>query len=158
VVGAVAHLFTSLLSFFGNQRRRIAMIGSHKASLCRDVVGIALCALVGACALTKAPVSVTEPVSEEPITLAVRQIPVTKLVTMIGEAYGPGKVVTGVEQLGDTTATVQMRGVSAREALQSILNCTGFTYRETERALAIVRLEAPQQAVDACASTGMKLE
>ena len=69
MVGAGAYLFPSLLNFFGNQKERIAMIRNHKASLRRDIVGVGLCALVGIFALTKAPVSVAELVSDEPLTL-----------------------------------------------------------------------------------------
>ena len=50
------------------------MIKSHQASRRRDIAGIGLCALVGVFALTKAPVSVAEIVSGEPITLFFQQI------------------------------------------------------------------------------------
>jgi bla regulator protein blaR1 len=152
LVGAGAYLFPSLLNFFGNQKERIAMIRNHTASLRRDIVGIALCALVGVFALTKAPVSVAELVSEEPLTLNFQQLPITKVVGLIASFSGfPVEQVTGLEQLGETTVTLQIKGVPAREALQRILNCAGFTYRESGDTVAIVRLEA-QAAAGVCES------
>jgi beta-lactamase regulating signal transducer with metallopeptidase domain len=150
LVGAGAYLFPSLLSFFGNQKERIAMIRNHTASLRRDIVGIGLCALVALFALTKAPVSVAELISEEPLTLNFQQLPVAKMVELIGRFSGldPG-AITGLEQLGDMNITARMQGVSAREALQRVLECAGFTYREIGDTVAIVRLEA-QPAGAAC--------
>jgi len=156
LVGAGAHLFPSLLNFFGNPKRRIAMIRNHKASLRRDIVGIGLCALVGVFALTKAPVSVADLRFGEPVTLNVRSIPITRLVSMLLTGFGPDEV-TGVEQLGDTPVTVRITGVPAREALQQILNCAGFAHEERGAALAIVPLAAGSAGA-ACASLGMQLE
>ena len=157
LVGAGAYLFPSLLSFFGNQKERIAMIRNHTASLRRDIVGIGLCALVGLFALTKAPVSVAELISENPLTLNFSRLPVAKLVELIGSfsGLGPG-AITGLEQLGDMNVTVRMEGVSARDALQRVLECAGFTYRESGDTVAIVRLEA-QPAGTAC-DAGMRID
>ena len=154
LVGAGAHLFPSLLNFFGNQKRRIAMIASHKASRRRDIVGLGLCALVGVFALTKAPVSVAELVSDAPITLNFQQIPVTKVVELIRDFSGAG-AITGLEQLGAATITARIEGAPAREALRRILNCAGFAYEERGEVLAIVPLRAAGSA--ACGS-GMKLD
>jgi beta-lactamase regulating signal transducer with metallopeptidase domain len=156
LVGAGAYLVPPLLSFFGKQRERIAMIKSHKASLRRDVVGVGLCALVGLFMLTKAPVSVAQLVSQDPITVSFRSIPVAKVVQMIAD-FGIKGPVTGLEQLGDVTANVQIKGVPARDALQGILNCAGFTYRENADSLAIVPSEAKDKAAAACSSVGMQL-
>jgi bla regulator protein BlaR1 len=139
LVGAGAHLFPPLLNFFGNQKERIAMIRKHTASLRRDIVGIGLCALVGIFALTKAPVSVAELVSDEPISFNIRDMPLAMLVELIMKHSDIGEV-TGLEQLGDRTATVQVKAVPAREVLQRVLNCAGFAYDERGDALAIVRL------------------
>jgi beta-lactamase regulating signal transducer with metallopeptidase domain len=150
MVGAGAYLFPSLLSFFGNQKERIAMIRNHTSSLRRDIVGIGLCALVGLFALTKAPVSVAELISEETLTLNFQQLPVAKVVELIGSfsGLGPG-AIAGLEQLGDMNVTVRLQGVSAREALQRVLECAGFTYREIGDTVAVIRLEA-QPAGAAC--------
>ncbi|HJR70876.1 MAG TPA: M56 family metallopeptidase [Gammaproteobacteria bacterium] len=150
LVGAGAYLFPSLLSFFGNQKERIAMIRNHTASLRRDIVGIGLCALVGLFALTKAPVSVAELISEEHLTLNFSRLPVVKVVELIGSfsGLGPG-AITGLEQLGDMTVTVRFQDVSAREALRRVLECAGFTYREIGETVALVRLEG-QPAGAAC--------
>jgi BlaR1 peptidase M56 len=149
LVGAGAYLFPSLLNFFGNPKERITMIRNHRASLRRDVVGFGLCALVGVFALTKAPVSVAELVSEEPLSMNFQGIPVAKVVRLIMDFSGPGEV-TGLEQLGAITITVEVKGVPAREALQRVLNCAGFTYRESGDTLAIVPLEAPEAGPAAC--------
>jgi bla regulator protein blaR1 len=153
LLGGGAHLFPSLLNFFGNQRERIAMIKDHKASLRRDIVGIALCAFVGIFALTKAPVSVAEIVSGDPITLYFQKMPITKVVELIRDFSEAGEIV-GLEQLGSVTVTLQIQGVPAREALRGILNCAGFGYEERGEVLAIVPLRAVGSA--AC-SSGMKL-
>jgi beta-lactamase regulating signal transducer with metallopeptidase domain len=157
LVGAGAYLFPSLLNFFGNQKERIAMIRNHKASLRRDIVGIGLCAVVGVFALTKAPESVAELVSEKPLTMHFQSIPVAEIVGLIKDFSGVGEW-TGVEQLGDTEISVQLNNVPAREALQRVLNCLGFTYRETEDAVAIVPLATPRPAADTCGSAGVKLD
>ena len=136
------------------------MIRNHTASLRRDIVGIGLCALVGLFALTKAPVSVAELVSDEPLSFNVRSMPVAELVGLIVKAFGPRdrpSEVTGLEQLGDIPVTAQMKGVPAREGLQQILNCAGFTYRENGDTIAIVPLEVPQAGASAC-SAGMRLD
>jgi hypothetical protein len=140
LMGGGAHLFPSLLHFFGNQRERIAMITSHKASLRRDVAGIGLCALVGVFALTKAPVSVAEIVSGEPLSLNFSELPITKVVELIRDFSGGGEI-EGLEQLGRMTVTVRIEAVPAREALQRVLNCAGFAYEERGDVLAIVPLE-----------------
>ena len=152
MVGAGACLFPSLLNFFGNQKERIAMIRNHTASLRRDIAGIGLCALVGIFALTKAPVSVAELVSDEPLTLNFQDLPIAKIVELIADFSGFGRAnVTGLEQLGSVTATIQVQGVPARDALLRVLNCAGFTYLENGDSLAIVELDAPQTA-GACGS------
>jgi beta-lactamase regulating signal transducer with metallopeptidase domain len=157
VVGAGAHLFPSLLNFFGNQRERIAMIRNHKASLRRDIVGCALCGLVGVFALTKAPESVAELVSEAPLTLNVRDLPVTKAVQLIADFSGVGAdSIRGLDQLGDTSITARIENTPAREALQRILSCTGFTYRETENVVEIVQLAAPNPAAAGACSAGIE--
>ena len=153
LVGSGAQLFPSLLHFFGNQRKRVAMIRNHKASLRRDVAGIGLCALVAVFALTKAPVSVADLVSDEPITLNFARIPVTALVDVIVKGFGP-QTVTGLERLGESRITVQVEAAPAREVLQRVLNCAGFTYEERGAVLAIV--PAAEQPGAACA--GMTLE
>lgn len=118
------------------------MIRKHTASVRRDIAGIGLCALVGVFALTKAPVSVAELVSAEPLTMYFRSIPVAKVVSLIADFSGFGaSAVTGLEQLGDIAITVQIDNVPAREALQRVLSCSGFTYRENGDTVAIVRLE-----------------
>ncbi len=147
LVGAGAYLFPSLLSFFGNQKERIAMIRNHKASLRRDIVGVGLCALVGIFALTKAPVSVAELVSEEPLSLNFQRLPVVKIVELIADFSGFDRGnITGLEQLGDVKATIQVQNVPAREALLSVLNCAGYTYLENGDSLAIVPLNPPETA------------
>lgn len=153
LIGGGAQLFPSLLHFFGNQRKRIAMIRKHKTSLRRDVAGIGLCALVAVLALTKAPVSVADLVSDDPVTLNFRSLPVAAFVDVIVKGFGP-ETVTGLERLGDRRVTLQVEGVPAREVLQRVLNCAGFTYEERGEVLAIVPSEA--QASAACA--GMTLE
>lgn len=142
LVGAGAYLFPSLLNFFGNQKERIAMIRNHKASHRRDLIGIAMCALVGVFALTKAPVSVADLVSEEPITLRMQQLDLVKFVELIKDfsgATGPTEIV-GLEQLSGRTISIQVEGVPARAALQAALNCAGFTYEERGDTVAIVPL------------------
>jgi bla regulator protein blaR1 len=156
LMGGSAQLFPSLLNFFGNQRERIAMVGNHKASLRRDIVGIALCAVVGLFALTKAPVSVAELVSDQPVTLNVRSIPLQRLVSMLVTAFGPDEV-TGFELLGNTTVTLQVKGIPARETLRQVLSCVGFAYEERGAALAIVPLGTGSGG-GSCAGLGMKLE
>lgn len=133
------------------------MIGSHKASRLRDIIGVGLCALVGAFALTKAPVSVAELVSDAPISMNFVHIPVSTIVRLIADGFGP-RNITGLEQLGDTKATVRVTSVPAREVLQRILNCAGFAYRESGEALAIVPSGTQDAAAGACGSVGMKLE
>jgi len=155
LVGAGAYLFPSLLSFFGNQKERIAMIRNHKASLRRDVVGIGLCAVVGLFVLTKAPVSVAQLVSEEPITFRFQSLEVAKIVGLIADFSN--SEITGAEQLGALKATVEIHAVPARQALQQILNCAGFTYRESETTVAIVPLETKGAAAAACGSLGMQI-
>jgi hypothetical protein len=156
LVGAGAYLFPSLLNFFGNQKERIAMIRNHTVSLRRDIVGIGLCALVGVFALTKAPVSVAELVSDEPLSMNFQSIPITKVVGLIADFSGfSASNVTGLSQLGETSITAQIIGVPAREALQRILNCAGFTYHENGDTIAIVRLEA-QAVAGGCES--MKID
>jgi hypothetical protein len=157
MVGAGAYLFPSLLSFFGNQKERIAMIRNHTVSLRRDIVGIGLCALVGLFALTKAPVSVAELISEEPVTLSFRSLPVAKMVELIGKISGlsPG-AITGLEQLGDMNVTVQVQGVSAREVLLRVLECAGFTHRENGDTIALVRLDA--QAAGAVCDASVSID
>jgi hypothetical protein len=126
------------------------MIRSHQASRRRDIAGFALCALVGVFALTKAPASVAEIVSGEPITLSFQQIPLTKVVELIRD-FSKGGEIVGLEQLGGTTVTVRIQGVPAREALQGVLNCAGFGYEERGEVLAIVPLRTAGSA--ACGST-----
>jgi bla regulator protein blaR1 len=147
LVGAGAYLFPSLLNFFGNQKERIAMIRNHKTSLRRDIVGVGLCTLVGIFALTKAPVSVAELVSDEPLTLNFQDLFVVKIVELIADFSGFGRGdITGLEQLGDAKATIQVQNVPAREALLSVLNCAGYTYLESGDSLAIVPLNPPEAA------------
>jgi bla regulator protein BlaR1 len=156
LVGAGAYLFPSLLNFFGNQKERIAMITNHKASVRRDIVGLGLCAVVGVFALTKAPESVAELVSEAPITFNFQELPVTKVVQLVADFSGfSADRITGLGQLGDTAVTVRLNNVPAGEALERILNCAGFTYRESGDTVAIVRLETPPAA--ACGA-GMKID
>ena len=50
--------------------------------------------------------------------------------------------VTGLDQLGESTATMHVRAVPAREVLRNVLYCAGFTYEERGDAVAIVRLSA----------------
>jgi len=57
--------------------------------------------------------------------------------------------VRGLEQLGSTKVTFSAQDVPARDALQRMLDCLGFTYREEGAALAIVPL-GPQQTAPAC--------
>ena len=140
LVGAGAYLFPSLLNFFGNQKERIAMIRNHTASLRRDIAGVGLCAIVGIFALTKAPVSVADLVSDNPLTLNFNRLPITKVVELIRDFSGPAEII-GLEQLGDRTVTVQVQNVPAREALQRVLNCAGFAYEERGDTLAIVPLK-----------------
>jgi beta-lactamase regulating signal transducer with metallopeptidase domain len=153
LLGGGAHLFPSLMHFFGNQRERIAMIKDHKASRRRDFAGIGLCALVGVFALTKAPVSVAEVISGEPVTMFFQKIPITKVVELIRDFSGGGELV-GLEQLSGVTVTVQIQSVPAREALRGVLNCAGFAYEERDDVVAIVPLRAPGSA--AC-SSGMRV-
>jgi beta-lactamase regulating signal transducer with metallopeptidase domain len=156
LVGGGAYLFPSLLNFFGNQKERIAMIGNHKVSPLRDVAGIVLCTVVGVFALTKAPVSVAELVSDEPLTVSFVSVELAKIVELIVNGFGPSDV-TGLERLGGTKASVEIKGVPAREALLRILNCAGFTYRESGDSLAIVPLEARDTTAAACGSVGMQV-
>jgi hypothetical protein len=156
LLGGGAHLFPSLLNFFGNQRERIVMIRNHKASLRRDMVGIGLCALVGVFALTKAPVSVAELVSDAPLSMNFSKIPIVKVVELIRDFSGAVEIV-GLGQLDGITITASVQAVPARDALQGILNCAGFTYEERSGALAIVPL-AGASAIAACSRVGMKLE
>ena len=81
---------------------------------------------------------------------------VAKMVQLIVSGFGPHEV-TGLEQLGDLKATVTFKGVPAREALQAILNCAGFTYRESAESIAIIPLAAKDTAAAACGSLGMQL-
>jgi hypothetical protein len=81
---------------------------------------------------------------------------VLSCVELIVRGFGPSEV-TGLEQLGDSKASVQIKGVPAREALLRILNWAGFTYRETGGLLAIVPLEARDSAAAACGSLGMQV-
>ena len=155
LVGAGAYLFPSLLHFFGNQKERIAMIRTHKASLSRDIVGITLCALVGVFALTKAPATVAQVVSGERLTLNFNEIEATAVVELIAKFSGTTEV-RGLEQLGSTKISFRVEDVPARDALQSMLGCMGFTYREEGAALAIVPLE-PRPAVPAC-TEGMRVD
>ena len=154
LVGAGAYLFPSLLHFFGNQKERIAMIRTHKASLSRDIVGIGLCALVGVFALTKAPDTVAQVVSDEHLTMYFVEFEATKVVELIAKFSGITEV-RGLEQLGSTKVSVRVEDVPARDALQRMLGCVGFTYREEGAALAIVPLE-PRPAVPAC-TDGMRV-
>jgi bla regulator protein blaR1 len=159
LVGAGAHLFPSLLNFFGNHKERIAMIKDHKASLHRDIVGLGLCAVVGVFALTKAPESVAELVSEAPLTLNFQRMPVSKMVELIADFSGFSvDNIAGLEQLGDITITARIENTPAREALQRILNCTGFTYREAENVVEIVQLAAPNPAAAGACSAGVKVD
>ena len=107
------------------------MLRNHKASVRRDIVGIALCTLVGVFALTKAPMSVAD-VSGEPISMNFERLPLAVLVSTVAKSSGfqPDKVA-GLEQLGDTEVNVRMQAVPLRDALQLVLNCAGFTYRES---------------------------
>jgi beta-lactamase regulating signal transducer with metallopeptidase domain len=147
LVGAGAQMFPSLLSFFGNQKERIAMLRNHQASLARDVVGLALCALVGIFALTKAPATVAQVLSTERLTMNFVGIPATKVVELIADFSD--RRVKGHEQLGDLQVNVRLENVPALDALQQMLSCVGFTYREEDAVLAIVPLE-PRPAVPAC--------
>jgi hypothetical protein len=45
---------------------------------------------------------------------------------------------------------VQVKGVPAREALQRILNCAGFMYREGAQSVAIVPLDAKDTPAAGC--------
>lgn len=69
------------------------MIGNHQASLRRDIVGIGLCAVVGVFALTKAPQSVADVISEQPLSLNVREIPITKVVELIRDFSGSATII-----------------------------------------------------------------
>jgi bla regulator protein blaR1 len=140
LVGAGAHLFPSPLNFFGNPKRRIAMIRNHKVSIRRDIAGIALCALVGVFALTKAPVSVADLVSDKPLTLNFNRLEITKVVQLIRDFSGPAEII-GLEQLRNRTITIAVQNVPAREALERVLNCAGFAYEERGNTLAIVPLQ-----------------
>jgi beta-lactamase regulating signal transducer with metallopeptidase domain len=155
LAGAGAYLFPSLLNFFGNQKERIAMLRNHKASLRRDVVGIGLCTLVGVFALTKAPLSVAD-VSGDPVSMNFSGIPLSLFVTTVAKSSGlqPDQV-TGLEQLGDRKVNVRMQAVPMRDALQQVLNCAGFTYREAGGVLVI--LPSQQAAAAVCAPAGIEL-
>ena len=142
LVGAGAYLFPSLLHFFGNQKERIAMIRTHKASLSRDIVGIALCALVGVFALTKAPATVAQVVSEEHLTLNMVGLEATAMVELIAKFSGITEI-RGLEQVSSMKINARLQDVPARDALQGVLSCMGFTYREEGAALVIVPLERP---------------
>jgi bla regulator protein blaR1 len=157
LVGAGAYLFPSLLNFFGNRKERIAMIRNHRVSVRRDVIGIGLCTVVGLFALTKAPVSVAELVSDAPASMHFQDLELAKIVELIVKGFGPGEV-TGLEQLGATKANVDFQGVPAREALLRILNCAGFTYRESGDSVAIVPMEARDGAAPACGSVRMQVK
>ena len=113
------------------------MIRNYRVFVRGAIVGIALCAAVGGCASTRAPANV-ELVSSTPINLNVREMPMTRLVEMLANPAA----VTGLDQLGASTATMHVRAVPAREALRSVLYCAGFAYEERGDALAIVRLTA----------------
>ena len=130
------------------------MIRTHKASLVRDVVGVALCALVGVFALTKAPATVAQGVSGEHLTLNFNMIEARAVVELIAKFSGTTEV-RGLEQLGSTKISFRVEDVPARDALQRMLDCMGFTYREEGAALAIVALE-PRPAVPAC-TDGMQV-
>jgi beta-lactamase regulating signal transducer with metallopeptidase domain len=148
LVGAGAQLFPSMLSFFGNHKERIAMIRNHKASLARDLVGIALCALVGVFALTKAPATVAQVVSDEHLTMSFVDIEAQAVVRLIAD-FSRTSDVRGLEQLGSLRVNVKVQDVPARDALQRMLGCIGFTFREEGAVLAIVPLE-PRPAVPTC--------
>jgi beta-lactamase regulating signal transducer with metallopeptidase domain len=156
LLGGGAQLFPSL-SFFGNQRERIAMIRNHKASLRRDIVGIGLCALVGVFALTKAPRTVAQVVSDAPLTLSFVSIEAAKVVELIAQFSGTTEI-RGLEQLGSTKVTMRVEGVPAREALQSMLGCAGFAYRAEGAALAIVPLTTPPPEPAGPVCTSVRVE
>ena len=131
------------------------MIRNYNPSLRRDIVGLGLCALVAILALTKAPQSVAELVSGEPLSMNFQNIPITKVVESIVDFSGGPREIAGLEQLSGVMVTVQINSVPARDALKSVLNCAGFDYEERGEALAIVRLEV---GFNAACGAGMKLE
>lgn len=151
LVGGAARVFPSS-PFFGNAKRRIAMIGQHRASVLRDAMGLGLCAVIAIFMLTKAPVSVAQVVSDEPMTVDFKDIPIAAVVTLIMRFSGE-LGVTGLEQLGAMQASIRFQGVPASEALQGVLNCAGFTYSEGGDTVAIVPL--PGRLATACDSVGM---
>ena len=113
------------------------MGSDHRAFVRRVIVGVVSCVAVASCALTKTPAAV-ELVPSTPVNLNVREMPMTRLVEMLTRPVA----VAGLEQLGESTATMHARAVPARDVLRSVLNCAGFTYEERGDALAIVRLTA----------------
>lgn len=113
------------------------MTKHRQPSVRSRLIGVALCALVSGCASTSSPVAVQR-VSSTPVNLNVREMPMTRLVEMLAKPVA----VTGLEQLGASTATMHVRAVPARDVLRNVLNCAGFAYEERGDALAIVRLTA----------------
>jgi beta-lactamase regulating signal transducer with metallopeptidase domain len=49
-------------AFFGNGKGRFIMLGKHRKSRLNTVLGLSVCALIGGCALTSAPVSIAQQV------------------------------------------------------------------------------------------------
>jgi hypothetical protein len=78
-----------------------------------------------------------------------QSIELTKIVTLIVNGFSRSEV-SGLDRLGAIKATVQVKGVPAREALQRILNCAGFMYREGAQSVAIVPLDAKGTPAAGC--------
>jgi beta-lactamase regulating signal transducer with metallopeptidase domain len=64
VLGASPQTAPSLLTFFGNNKERYAMLGKYRESAFNTVVGAVMCTLIGVLSLTSSPTSIAQGVVE----------------------------------------------------------------------------------------------
>jgi beta-lactamase regulating signal transducer with metallopeptidase domain len=72
LLGACPPPQRAFLAFFGDNKERYIMLGRHRQSALRTVLGTAVCALIGVYALTSSPLSTAQVAESSPIELKAR--------------------------------------------------------------------------------------
>lgn len=111
------------IPFFGKHRERIAMIARHRASKIRHGIGIALCAALGACALTSPPPPVIQAGTGDPITLNFVDLDLRAVLQLLAEFSGSNIVVS--DQIPQANVTMSARSVPWDEVLARLVSCVG---------------------------------
>ena len=111
------------LPFFGKHKERIAMLARHRSSRLRNVIGLALCAALGACALTSPAPEIARESDEKRITINFAYIELRAILQLLAEFSDSNIVVS--DQVRNVDVTMRVENAPWDEVLEELVHCVG---------------------------------